>query len=322
MTDDRNVVTFYVPLPKEMHGSIPQRSEDYWPWMLANRGLGDGRYAWTLQTVLFLREAGFPCEMTDRFPPRGIVVSHRDFLPVFQLPRQDVFLVCVKADRKEHTWASHYIVQNGRDAFLTSRKGRNRATVVPHWPQPSLIPRNVDRGVQCRRVAYFGRALNLAAELRTPEWDQALEALGLEWSVVGQENWNDYSSVDVTVSVRSFAGKSVADPVMNPDSKPPTKLMDSWLARVPAIVGRDERIRAYDKARWLHRSDDSAGAQSRTDRAQDQRRLYRRMVEQAVNGGGSTTEAVCAAWQRIDDRHCRAFGYGRAGFVCRGRWKA
>src|SRR5690606_32884295 len=114
-----------------------QDPEEYWSWIVRHRSVGEGKYSWTLQTYLYLRAAGVPCVLAKEFPQRGIVITHRDFLPVFQLPRSDVFLVCIKPDRKEHTWAQHYVVQNRSDRTF-SQFGAHRVSETPSWPQPSL----------------------------------------------------------------------------------------------------------------------------------------------------------------------------------------
>jgi hypothetical protein len=234
-----SAIQFFLPHPAS-DAELPDTVEAYWPWICRNRALGEGRYSWTLQTFLHLRRAGLECRFVRRFPSSGIVVSHRDFLPMILRPRAGVFLVCIKPDRKEHTWAHYYVVQNRSDPVFAH--AADRASETPFWPQPSLIPRPDDRAV-CERVAYFGRALNLAPELRAPEWPSALAALGFDWAAPPLEEWNDYSRIDVTVSVRGFGDFAEDDPILNPNSKPPSKLVNSWLAGVPAIVGRESSFR-------------------------------------------------------------------------------
>jgi hypothetical protein len=180
--------------------------------------------------------------LTDKLPVRGIVVAHRDFLPVFLLPRANVFLVCVKPDRREHTWAQSYIVQNPRDAIFDTVKGK-RTSVLPFWPQPGLIPRDSARGATCRNVVYAGREGNLAPELRSQAWAARLDAAGFTWASRKFERWHDASDADVIVGVRSFLEHDAKNPVYDVDAKPPSKLINAWLAGAPAVLGVESAFR-------------------------------------------------------------------------------
>jgi hypothetical protein len=218
ITDER--IQFYLPYKRDRVEHIPERAEDYWTWLLNNPSVPEGKYAWTLQTYLHLRDAGFPCEIVERFPSRGIVVAHRDLLPITLRPHPDVFLVCIKADRNMHTWAQYHVVQNESDSLRAG--GRS---VITHWPQPGLVPRDRARGTLCENVAYFGREMNLAPELRAEGWEDVMDRHGFEWIVRPRPQWNDYEVSD--------------DPVFDARSKPPSKLINSWMAGVPAIVGSE-----------------------------------------------------------------------------------
>lgn len=295
-------VIFYLPFTNDGIVTVPSRVEDYWPWLSRHRRVGGGKYAWTLQTYLHLRDAGVSCQLANRFPTRGIVISHRDFLPVFLRPRVGVFLICIKPDRQAHTWAHYYIVQNGHDSVRSTRKGRNRTTVLPVWPQPALIPRRADRGDLCRNVAYFGRNLNLADELKAHGWRRELAALDFNWSVPSLEHWNDYSAVDVTLSVRSFGGEGPStDPVFDANSKPPSKLINSWIAGVPAIVGRES---AYESIRESPLDYLDAGTPDEAKEALIELRTNRHRYHQMVAHGrlrarDFTAEALSRRWQAM-----------------------
>jgi hypothetical protein len=237
LSSDR-AIYFYLP-HRGGDAGLPQQLDDYWPWICRHRNLGEGRYSWTLQTCLQLKAAGLPVELVTQFPRRGVVVSHRDFLPLYMRPRAGVFLVCIKPDRKEHPWAHQYVVQNPNDRIFDGRN-RSRATVIPLWSQPSLVRRRPDRGSRVETAAYFGRALNLAAPLKTAAFAETLAVLGVSWVPhVEMDRWHDYGAIDVIVAVRNFETEAVYDPKLDPDSKPPTKLLNAWMAGVPAIVGRE-----------------------------------------------------------------------------------
>jgi hypothetical protein len=293
-------VSFYLPFTGEGVSQLPTRIDDYWHWLLENRHVNKGKYSWTLQTYLHLQEAGFPCRLSEKFPHKGIVVSHRDFLPVFLAPRAGVFLICIKPDRKEHTWAEYYVVQNTNDRTFNSRAGKGRTAALPYWPQPSLIPRDAQRGQRVANVAYLGRTLNLATELKSDAWRNDLATLGLTWSTVEFDHWHDYQTIDVTVSVRSFAEHS-SSPIFHPDSKPPSKLVNSWLAGVPAILGAESAYQSLrrDSLDYIEVSSPNELREALRS-LRDDKNLYRGMVERGNERAREySTRAVRERWVRL-----------------------
>jgi hypothetical protein len=301
---DRDVtISFYMPLQDSNVSEIPQGTDDYWDWILRHGIINEGKYSWTLQTYLHLKKTGVQCELVRQFPRNGIVISHRDFLPVSLIPRPNVFLVCIKPDRKEHTWAHYYIVQNRNDPVL-DRIGSDRAKEIPFWPQPSLVQRRRERGDLCENVAYFGRLINLADELKSEEWKNKLYKLGFHWSLIPLKRWNDYSNVDLTVSIRGFSDRSdlvTGDPILDSDSKPPSKLINSWLAGVPAIVGIES---AYRNIRESHLDYiEAATIEELVEALQAIRRnklLYRAMVDHGLKRARDfSTDAIFRKWQDV-----------------------
>jgi hypothetical protein len=242
-------IQFFLPWQHDGLDDVPRRADQYWEWIVAHRNLGEGKYSWTLQTYLQLCQSGIPCVLTSTFPSEGIVISHRDFLPASSPPKANVYLVCIKPDRKEHTWAHHYLVQNEADPAYRVF-GHSRVDFVLHWPQPSLRMRNPARGTLCRNVAYIGRRVNLAPEIQDADWKRELDSLGFAWSTPPMEAWHDYSEIDITVSVREFGDSAAMDnAVFDPASKPPTKLTNSWLAGVPAIVAEEPAYMSVRRSR-------------------------------------------------------------------------
>jgi len=230
-------IVFYLPYQRDGISTIPGSIDGYWAWACASDGLVTGKYDWTLQTYLLLRQYGVPCSIKTELPTKGIVITHRDFLPIYQAPYPNLFVACIKPDRKEHPWAQHYIVQNSQDPIF-QKLSRERVSETRFWPQSSLIPRKSARGSLVKNIAYFGRMDNLEPELQSAAWREEMLSLGLNWQTVPMESWNDYSQIDVTVSIRGWdQSKTKVDAVTNWDSKPPNKLTNSWLANVPAIVG-------------------------------------------------------------------------------------
>ncbi len=297
------IVSFYLPVQNDQISDLPEVVDDYWDWILRHKIINEGKYSWTLQTYLHLKNTDIRCELVKRFPEGGIVISHRDFLPVSLRPRSGVFLVCIKPDRKEHTWAHYYIVQNRNDSAL-DRIGSDRAKEIPFWPQPSLLQRKTERDSLCESVAYFGRLINLADELRSEKWKNRLQTLGFNWSLIPLEKWNDYRNIDLTVSIRAFSDQSDAakgDPILDQDSKPPSKLINSWLAGVPAIVGVES---AYRNIRESHLDFIEVASLEELVKALQEikrnKRLYRAMVEHGLKRARDfSTDAISRKWQDV-----------------------
>jgi hypothetical protein len=292
---------FYVPRNSDFR-DIPRRDEDVWSWVCDHPATPSGRTVWTIYTCLILQKRGFDCSIVREFPRTGIVVSHRDFLPATLRPRPNVYLVCLKPDRKRHSWAHVHVVQNSSDPMASQSGRRGNAPHVPYWPQPSLIPRNPDRGSRVEQVAYIGRALNLEPQLRCPQWGQNLKNQGVQWQIVPLRRWHDYSQVDVTVSIRRFGDAHVvAAPTMSSETKPPSKLTNSWLAGVPAIVGDESSFRAIQKSKldFMIANSESELVEA-INRLGNDPALYTNMVEHGrLRSQEFSVESVATSWERV-----------------------
>jgi hypothetical protein len=205
-------------------------------WQTGRKQRNIGFSHWVLQTFVYLKEYGFECDLVEPFPEEGIILAHRDTLPTMLKPGPKRLLVCLQADRSPHPHAQLSIVHNPCDA----RVNMKQAFYIPPWPQIGIIPRSKSRGARFKTIAYIGWEHNLAAELRSPLWQEALSHLGLELlQVTGDErsNWNDYSQVDAILAVRGFSRNDYYD-------KPALKLFNAWHAGVPAILGAESAYRA------------------------------------------------------------------------------
>jgi hypothetical protein len=231
-------IYFYIP-QRQWVSKLPQRIEDYWEWV-CQPGIGKykGSYTWTLETYLYLKGKGFPCQIIGTLPKEGIVLSHYDCLEFDSKPSPRLLIVCCKAERKRHPYAQIHIVQNPYDPMIIESDPLWPAYYIPGWPQPGLISRNPERGEKFENIACFG--YELAPELKESSWQKKLETLGFHTYISDVDkcnSWNDYSFVDVTVNVRSFNETSF-------NEKPSHKLYNAWLAGVPAILGRESAFRA------------------------------------------------------------------------------
>jgi hypothetical protein len=77
----------------------------------------------------------------------------------------------------------------------------------------------------------------LAPQLRSAAFVKLLRRHGFNFRIVDRHRWNDYSDTDAVLAVRSFARVSY-------HKFPPTKLYNSWMAGVPALLGRESAYRA------------------------------------------------------------------------------
>lgn len=236
-------IYFYLP-QRDFPRDLPASAKLNWS------GFGLGIYTWTIQTYLWLQADSFPCELVSSFPDEGIVLFHRDALrgqtqPL--LPKPKRLLINLKADRPSYPYAHLHVVQNPIEVS-------NNSYYLPHWPQPDLIPRQSQRGDRFETLAYFGHIQSLAPELQSSSWQQQLAQLGLCWRPIINHHltaddvaqidsrWNDYSDIDVVVAVRSF------NPHQTYPNKPATKLINAWLAGVPAVMGAESAYRAEGQA--------------------------------------------------------------------------
>lgn len=235
-------IYFYIP-QCYWPSTMPVSADDNW------NGFGIGIHAWTLQTYLRLKADSFPCNLVNELPTEGIVLVHRNCLRAHKnlKPGHKLLLICLKGELKQYIHAQLHVVQNSLETEFIEN-----SYYLPHWTQPGLIPRDPARGDRFENVAFFGHEANLAPELRHPSWQKQLTALELNWQPIINRNswddysqinnsWNDYSQVDAIVAVRSFDRQKYI-------TKPATKLYNSWLAGVPAILGCESAYQAEYKS--------------------------------------------------------------------------
>lgn len=192
-----------------------------------------GVAAWIAQSYLLLRDNGLAVDLSNRFQRNAINIAHAS-----QLARRDrpsgCYVVATRADYPAISWCQFQIVQNRTQVS-------ERALWLPHWPQPGLAPRAASRGDRVERVGYFGRPVNhytrffhrASGYFRVRDRMQTIcGQLGLDLVERGPDCWNDFCDVDVVLGLRRFGDQTF-------DTKPPTKLINAWLAGAVFIGGRD-----------------------------------------------------------------------------------
>jgi hypothetical protein len=265
------------------------------------RELQTGERAWILQTWLRLRRAGHPVELSETVSADStLVVFHAK--QTKELLRQrsrlrDAVIVGVRADNREPLIADFEILQNG---FFDD--GRRRF-FMPHWPQSGLVPRDPARGERIERIAYKGFAANLHPDFRTPAWTDFLAGEGIEWVVDAvafdgrnrrELDWPDFRTVDLALAVRPAERKQRR-------SKPATKLVNAWLAGVPALLGPELAFQELRRSELDYLEVASvAEAREAVLRLRRDPGLYRVMVENGLRRGAEFAhDALVPRWAEL-----------------------
>jgi hypothetical protein len=227
-----------------MFKPMPRTPGEFWDKYESNRKNEHfGKYSWTLKTYLYLMENGIMCNLIQTLPKKGIVVAHRDFLAdLTENESQKILLVCIKADRDLLDLADIHIVQNRSDPACSRKDLKNKTFFIHYWPQEKLIPREKNRREQFCNLAYFGRKWNLDPFLQQPLWGNLLKNRGMSWHIKPPERWNDYSQIDAVVAIRKFNSMDTYN------DKPASKLINSWKAGVPVLLGCESAYLAERKS--------------------------------------------------------------------------
>src|SRR5262249_54500934 len=158
----------------------------------------------------------------------GIVVSAACNIPLMMTTPSRVCHVCAAADSPPRFYPQIHVVQN---ELQRQEYGRSlsipRFVYIPIWPQPDLIARSPARASKFENIVYVGHRGQLASELQGPEICESLKRMGLKFKIM-DSRYDEYSEVDCLVAVRSFDGNTYIH-------KPASKLVNAWMAGVPAV---------------------------------------------------------------------------------------
>ncbi len=246
MITESPLIYFYFPYSQLAVSNLPENANFYWQWQCAQNSISpmqSGGCFWTLQTYLYLNDHGFPCQLIETMPDKGIVVTHRDYLEDSFQPGRKLLLVCLRADVDRHPYAQIHVVQNPHQAIPKRSMELWESHFIPHWPQPAIIPRDPDRGDTFENVTFLGNEINLVPEFREQTWYDQLQALGLKFQKkLNHHEWHDYSTTDVILAIRSMGVDNEWQ------GKPASKLYSAWHSGVPAILGYESAFRAERKS--------------------------------------------------------------------------
>lgn len=247
-------------------------------------------HSWLLRTYYQLTLVGEKLTVSSQLRPDAInFVSVRDF----GRRQRDMksFIVAPQGDAHHSQIANFRILQNGV-------RGQDPMTsVVWHWPQPGIIPRDPARQDRVTQLCYKGRLLNLDEAFRSETFTTELQNLGVSYEIDaynglrGEHNWNDYRHSDAVLAVRNLT-------VYDAAKKPASKLVNAWFADLPAILGPEPAYRElgtsgedYIEVRTPRDALDALAA------LKDNPDLYRKIVENGRKQREKYTEpALTTLW--------------------------
>lgn len=240
---------------------------------------------WGLQTYLHLKSRNkIPVQLSNKLAKNAINIVHSAQL-MFDGGTPEDFIVCIRADFPKRDWAHFHIVQN------LLQLGPDTAPTLL-WVQPGLIPRDENRN-SVQRVAYAGQTYNgnLAGTEHT--WQSLFAEKGIEFTTLPAGDCFDLHDIDVLIGIRSFD--------KNPhQTKPPSKMINAWHARIPFVGGYDSAFSQYGVP-----EEDYLRVQSAEEtleavlRLKIDPQLYAKLVANgAKKAVGMTNEAIAAAWEK------------------------
>lgn len=250
---------------------------------------------WVWRTHHHLAQAGAVFELTDQLPQRGIIVCAACNLPLLFRPGPEQFMVNCVADSPPRFFTQVQLFQSRSQArtYTLENPGNIMTTDMPHWPQPGLLPRNRSRGARFETLDYFGAANQLDPALRTDEFRQSLAAMGIQFRT-HFEHYHDYRDTDAVLAVRQFGETPI-------NHKPASKLINAWLAGVPALLGAENGFRELRQS-----SDDYLEVTSIDDiltacrRLKQDGELQRRMMEQgAMRARDYAEDQLTERWKQL-----------------------
>jgi len=260
------------------------------PFEVFYRDQQGGSSSWIVQTYLQLKCRGLDVHLVPHFVAGAICVVSREELMKRQLwqslPFKSYVVVC-QQDRPRPSICEQRVVQN-RLNVLTQWDH-----FMPHWSQPDLKGRDPNRGDRVQNLVFKGRWYYLPEAFKNDQFVEQLKAIDIQFTTspdynVNLSEWTDYAQADVLLAVRQRADLYL-------ESKPPTKLINAWIAGCPALLGAEP---AYQQ---LRRSElDYIEVNSPTDviqalqRLKHEPKLYRAMIENGWQRAKEFTPDVLA----------------------------
>lgn len=258
-----------------------------------------GADVWSVQTYVLLKQRGLDIYLTDHYVPEAICVVPHNYLMIKDLPYRSYVVAC-RTDSPRPAICDIQSVMN-----VIAIKGPNDH-YLPHWPQPIMIPRDKSRGTRVENLDFKGHPRNLTAPFKSPEFLSSLREIGMDFLfnkddyAVGSDptkqylSWADYSKSDVVLAVRNLTEYDFG-------LKPAVKLVNAWLAGVPALLGPEPAYQALRRSELDYLEVVTADdALRELRRLQQSPELYQHMVENGLRRFEEcSTDVVAQAWHQF-----------------------
>ncbi len=213
--------------PSDMYGDMSV----FWNPSLAEDGVQWMHY-------LVLKDQGLDVQVCRKYPKEGILLIPRAEVSGF-VWNPNLFVVSLQYDYKRddraqmHILSNQYSTKNIKSGgFLDWLSCPGIKCYVPSVMHTQITPRDAARGERFEHIVFNGAAKNLDEELKSHEFLDQLESMGIQLSIIDDPSkQTDYSNFDGVLAVRKF-GRTI-------HNKPPVKLINAWRAEVPAILGRE-----------------------------------------------------------------------------------
>lgn len=185
---------------------------------------------WVVIPFVYFHRAGLAPSHSPRPREGAVNIASAHDLGIRERPIR-AFIVCCRADAHVPKLANFVFEQN------KAREGTPGVAWTPHWPNPGLIPRDPSRGDRLETLAYKGDLPNLWRGFRDDGFRRALAAIGVDLRLDlrtpndgARLRMHDYRDVDAVIAARNLTEEDVK-------VKPASKLVNAWLAGVPALLG-------------------------------------------------------------------------------------
>lgn len=188
-----------------------------------------GEVAWAGKFYLILRQYR-PGVTLSRCPsPTVLNIGHVHSWRKYTGTKKE-YRVSARADYRK-LWNVDFEILQNPHAVTKKNQG-----YVHHW-LPRVIPRDETRK-SVEVIAYAGR---LGKEnLCENSIRESCRKLGIDIKLIDKTRWHDMRHVDVLIGIRSFSRKRYLH-------KPPSKLINAWLAEIPFIGGYDSAYAALGR---------------------------------------------------------------------------
>lgn len=255
----------------------------------------DSHDVWSPQTYLALKERGLNVHLVSEYVPGAICIATYDTLRTRDFNFKSYVVAC-QHDRGRPELCDERIVLNHLNVI-------DKCTdhFISQWPQPNLIPRDTSRGSLLKNLDFKGMLGNLAYPFQDPDFSRALkEGLDIDLRFKSGRNvdvrdfWKDYSQTDAILAIRNQTEYFLT-------RKPPIKLVNAWLAGVPAILGPEVGYQAMRQSELDYievKSPDEAIAALK--KLKEQPKLYEAMVTNGLERGKEfSPNKIAEKWREV-----------------------